>query len=242
MMEISSKGHGSLPSEEELLKTLEGHYHEDLLHRSSGFYTYLKLFAVICLAAPVAVFFSMMVISGFQSGTEHSAGTKPPEPQSTPVMEKTHLNDRLIESILRELKKSNDRLAAAMTAQTKVLELMASGIPEAFRETAKAAPPVPEVSVEGPKALVVKVPTAEPFDLGYEKIKILQLCGLDLDDPITGPGKLAEMENVEVVREVIHSFDIILASSRENRDVSPFIRGNVLKGRKYAIEQLKKIK
>lgn len=228
-------GHGNLPSEEELLKTLEGHYHEDLLHRGDGIYSYLKLFATICLAAPVAVFFSMIVISGFQS--EENL-----QPRAAAPMEETASpENRQIESLIVELEKSNGQIAAAMSAQTKALERIAAGIPEAIKgATYDAAPKA--VSEDGPKVIVVKVPVSEPFDLGYEKIKILQLCGVDLDDPISGPGKFAEMENAEVAKEVIHSFDVILASSKEKKEVSAFIIGNALKGRKYAIEQLKKIK
>jgi len=229
----TGQGHGNLPSEEELLKTLEGHYHEDLLHRGDGIYSYLKLFAAICLAAPVAVFFSMIVISGFQPEEKL-------QPRSaTPMGEPASSNSQQIDSLIGELEKSNSRIAAALATQTKALERIASRIPEATKGSVKSAQ---AGSAEGPKIIVVKVPVSEPFDLGYEKIKILQLCGVDLDDPISGPGKFAEMYNAEVVKEVIHSFDIILASSKNHKEVSAFIRGNALKGRKYSIEQLKKIK
>lgn len=231
--------HGSLPSEEELLKTLDGHYHEDMLHRTDGAHKYFKLFVTICLAAPVATFFSMLVITGFGKGDSQKA----PVPSSGSVSE-ISMDQSGVVALLREMEKSNARIADSLEAQTRALEKMAVGIPNAVVESAKATPAAvaPDISVEGPKVIVVKTPTVEPFDLGYEKLKIFQLCGVDLDDPISGPGKFSNIESVEVVKEVIHSLDLILASSKENKDISPFILGNALKGRKFAIEQMKKIK
>ena len=226
---------GNIPSEEELHRVLEEHHnHDEAAFNYHGNYPFVKLFLAICLSAPVAAFLATKVIANFGAN-----------PGAIAPSINAQAGGEDLSALIASQEKSNIKIAEAIGAQTSALEKLTAAVSATL--ATKAPEPAadgsePTKAMEKTKVILVKAPTQEPFDLGYEKIKILDLCGVDLDDPISGPEAFSKIDNVEIIKEVIHSFDIILASSKDNKEVSAFIKGNALKGRKFAIEQLKKIK
>lgn len=203
--------------------------------------SYIKLFFTIVIAAPVAVLLSLMAFD-FYSGVAVSLGLKneppaqaPLRPEPKPVAE---TNDKLGQW-LSAFEKSNRKLTASLEKQTLAISKLADKKPQVIKvET----PKVKETKTRAPKIIVVKVPTREKFDLNYEKQKIYELAGVDMDDPITSAKPFNVIKSRDVLKELIRSFDLIIAASRDHDEISDFLKSNAMTGKKHTTRRLKKVR
>ncbi|VAX20944.1 hypothetical protein MNBD_NITROSPINAE04-318 [hydrothermal vent metagenome] len=203
--------------------------------------SYIKLFFTIIISAPVAVFLSLMVYDAY-SGFAVSVGLKkervvqaPVRPAPAPVAKK---DDKLGEW-LSAFKKSNRKLVASLEKQTAAISKLANKKPQIVKiETPKGK----KTRAKEPRIIVIKVPSREKFDLNYEKQKIYELAGLDMDDPITSAKLFNAIKSRDVLKELIRSFNLIIAASRDHDEVSDFLKSNAMTGKKYATRRLKKVR
>ncbi|MGK7345205.1 MAG: hypothetical protein ACNS63_05295 [Candidatus Nitrospinota bacterium M3_3B_026] len=226
---------------------------EDRVHEAPAAppFSFAKLFVTIALAAPVAVFLALMVMD-FYPGFARMAGLREekiiaPEVEKAGAGESEKEKDPLA-GLAESIQKSNRDLVAAVNRQTEAALKLAEKKPDVIKVEApevKIKPPSQAKApvVEGPRIVVVKVPTAEKFDLAYEKKKILELSGVDLDDPISASSKpFSAMESRDALKEVIRSLDEIIASSRDHEEVGEFLKNNALEAKKLARQALSRMK
>lgn len=243
------RGKARLPINEEDLALVYGggeEAHEEELEAAAPF-SFLKLFFTIIIAAPVATALSLAVGDVYDDFAKGVGLRKAPvpviaqQPAEKPE-DKTADSDyvRKLADALEGLGKTNRSLVSAVNSQTKALEKMAAKKPDVVKVETGAK--VPDVKVDSPKVIVVKVPSRERFDLEYEKRRILELAHIDIDDPVTGPGPFNKIGSREIIKELIRSFNAILAASRDHEEVSDILKENVLLGKKYALQRLKKLK
>ena len=200
--------------------------HEPAPAPARGF-SFVKLFFVIVLAAPLAATLALAAADGY----ERLAARLGMRPQSAPEAPST----AAIAPLVAQLKASQDALAASMAKQTAAIAALAQRASEPPAPTPAAAP-------AEPKIIVVKVPSRETFDLDYEKQKIRELAGIDMDDPITNSAPFDKLASRDAVKELIRSFDAIIAAARDHDEVSAFLKSNALEGKKHAARRLQKLK
>ncbi len=202
--------------------------------------SYIKLFFAIVFAAPVATFLALAVIDLY-SGFAVSAGLRKPQPLPAPVVKKepSGESEKLLK-LVEAFDKSNKKLLAAIGKQTEAIIKLAEKKPVTIKvESPKGSG---QVKAQPPKIVVVKVPSREKFDLNYEKQKVLELAGIDLDDPVTNSKPFNSIKSRDVLKELIRSFDLIIAAARDHDEVSDFLKSNAMTAKKYATRRLKKVR
>ncbi len=216
---------------------------------STGFF---RLFITIVLAAPVAAFLTLIVMDIYPPiaetiGLRSATITALPEDSVT----KPGKADSFT-ALLKAMQKSNKSLAAAMNRQADAIKKLAAKKPGTVKVTIPPikipeikippikfpAQPKAQVSITQQKIVVVRVPSREKFDLAYEKQKILELSGVDLDDPVTGSQIFSKIKSWDALKEVIRSLDDIIAAARDHDEVTDFLKANALKAKKYATKRL----
>ena len=244
-----------LPLHEDDMAIAMGHepaeIEEELAEESIVLISYTKLFITLALAAPVAAFLVMIAIDLYP-GFALMAGLRKSKPKPPPIVKvqakpKASTTDDKITSLLAAVEKSNNNLAFALQKNYKVMAKIASKKAEVIKiESQSKSPKItvqsPKITIPPPKVIVVKVPSREKFDLAYEKQKILDLAGVDLDDPITGPKDFNNIISRDTLKELIRSFDTIIGASRTHAEVSEFVKKNALAGKGFASRRLRKLK
>ncbi len=221
----------------------------------NGSISYLKLFLAIVLAAPFATLLALTVMELYPGGAgdQETVVTEPvklPDKEPAVVAKQPRPNNDQnvkIVAMLDSINKTNRSLVTALQKQTEAILKIAEKKPEAATGEETGPAPVQEIKVDipkmpPPKVIVVKVPSRDRFDLSYEKQKVLQLSGVDLDDPVTGAGQFGKIQSRDALKETIRSLDAIIAASRDHQEVSDFIKTNALAAKKFASQRLKSLK
>lgn len=196
--------------------------------------SYIRLFFTIVIAAPAAVLLSLMV-HDIYSSVAVGVGLKnePPAQALIQPVPEAKTDDRLGEW-LSAFEKSNRELVASLEKQTAAILRLAEKKPGIIK--------VESPKGKASKIIVVKVPSREKFDLNYEKQKIYELAGVDMDDPITSAKLFNVIKSRDVLKELIRSFNLIIAASRDHDEISDFLKSNSMTGKKYATRRLKKVR
>jgi len=202
--------------------------------------SYIKLFFTIVISAPVAVFLSLMVYDAY-SGFAVSVGLKKEMPvhESARPAPLVKTDDKLGEW-LNAFDKSNRRLGASLEKQTSAILKLANKKPQIVKVENRRKGKKTKAS--DTKIIVIKVPSREKFDLNYEKQKIYELAGVDMDDPITNAKPFNAIKSRDVLKELIRSFNLIIAASRDHDEVGDFLKNNAMTGKKHATRRLKKVR
>ncbi len=207
--------------------------------------SYIKLFFTIVISAPVAVLLSLIVYDVY-SGAAVSFGLKKERIVQAPVQPApvVKTDDKLGEW-LSAFKKSNRKLVASLEKQTSAISKLANKKPQIVKIETPIKVETPKgkkTKTKEPRIIVIKVPSREKFDLNYEKQKIYELAGVDMDDPVTSAKPFNAIKSRDVLKELIRSFNLIIAASRDHDEVSDFLKSNAMTGKKYATRRLKKIR
>ncbi|VAX17522.1 hypothetical protein MNBD_NITROSPINAE02-391 [hydrothermal vent metagenome] len=191
--------------------------------------SYLLLFVTIVVAAPVAALLVLAVIDLYEP-LSVKLGLKNEPAMVAPVASAINSDeDERLAMWVELTKKNNKALVNSINKQTKAILKLAKKKPARIK--------VPPAKVE---VIVVKVPTRESFSLEYEKKKLLDLAGVDLDDPVV-ESSFDTVVSKQVLKEIIRSLDSIIKASRNNSAISSFQKSNALKAKKYAKKRLSKI-
>ncbi|HEB71416.1 MAG TPA: hypothetical protein ENI77_02200 [Nitrospirae bacterium] len=206
--------------------------------------SYIKLFFTIVISAPVAVLLSLIVYDVY-SGVAVSLGLQkerivqaPARP--APLEKKAAKTDDRSGEWIKAFAKSNRKLTASLEKQTSAILKLANRKPQIVKVESRKQGKKKKVS--NPKIIVIKVPSREKFDLNYEKQKVYELAGVDLDDPVTSAKPFNAIKSRDVLKELIRSFNLIIAASRDHDEVSDFLKSNAMTGKGYATLRLKKIR
>ncbi|MBI4829708.1 MAG: hypothetical protein HY804_13040 [Nitrospinae bacterium] len=191
-------------------------------------FSFIKLFIVIVLAAPLATVLALAAADGYERYAKPLGFRASPAPAP-----EAPARDALA-PLVAQFKALQDSLAAALNKQTEAIAALAG------RAAESASPPA--AAPAETKIIVVKVPSRETFDLDYEKQKIRELAGIDMDDPITNSAPFDKLASRDAVKELIRSFDAIIAAARDHDEVSAFLKSNALEGKKHATSRLRKLK
>lgn len=215
-------------------------------------FSFAKLFVTIALAAPVAVFLAMMVMDLYPAFArmtglrEEAAGAQRIVKTDA---EKAKEKEGPLAGLAEAIRASSRDIAAAVGRQTEAVLKLAGRKPDVVKVEAPEVrvkvperAPAPAQAAQRPKIVVVKVPTAEKFDLAYEKQKILELSGVDIDDPVSGSKPFDAVKSRDALKEVIRSLDAIIAASRDHAEVGDFLKGNALEAKKLARQALSRMK
>ncbi len=89
------------------------------------------------------------------------------------------------------------------------------------------------------KILVITNQTGT-FSFKFEKQKLLELAGIDIDDPINGTETINKIKSPEILITAIDSFSNIILNGR-GKDVSDFHLKNSIEGKKLATKRLRKL-
>lgn len=259
--ETPKRTRAHLPLNEEDLALAMGEEmgHEERARHAALPFSFGKLFLSIVLAAPVAAVLVLAAMDLYPMISE-SIGLRQPEekaPAESVVERKEKPSDsktdEKLAKLMDSLAKFNKNLVTALNKQTDAVLKLANKKPDVIKVEAPElklktpeikvnVPERPAPVVEQPRIVVVKVPTMEKFDLAYEKRKVLELAGVDLDDPVTGPEPFENIKSREALKEVIRALDAIIAASRDHEEVSDFLKNNALEAKKHVQERLRKVK
>ncbi len=191
--------------------------------------SYLLLFLTIVLAAPIAALLVLVVTDLYGPLSEKlGLNNEPAIVVPAGAVANTQEEERLALWI-KTIEKNNKALVYSINKQTKAILQLAKKKPGKIK--------IPPAKV---KVIVVKVPTKESFSLKYEKKKLLDLAGLDLDDPVVETS-FDTVSSKEVLKEIIRSLDSVIKASRNNSVISSFQKNNALKAKKYAKKRLSKM-
>ncbi len=246
--ENPKRGKGDLPLNDEDLELAYGGSHLDEEHDEYYAYqgiSFIRLALAIILSAPVATFLALVVMDIYPD-LATSMGLRKPEPvitQADPVaVAKVAEKDESLAKWIGAFERSNRELVAAINKQSKVLADIANRKPDVIRveskTSQKSAPP--QIKVASPKVIVVKVPTRERFDLEYEKQKVLELSGVDLDDPVASSKPFDRIKSRDTLKELKRSLDLIISNARDHDEISDFMKNNALTAKRYVIKRLRK--
>jgi hypothetical protein len=234
-------GKGPLPVEEEDLAPVMGRAGGEerpaSLHHAPRPLTAGRLLVTLILAAPVATVLSAAALDLYAGlapigGPRPMATDEPAAVEPAPAAMGKPSAGIDIARLADVFEKSDRRIAAALETQAAALAKLAERKPDVVTVEAKAA---------APTIMVVKVPTREVFDLAYEKKKILDMAGIDIDDPVTAADLFDDVTNRTVMKEVIRALDEI-ATHKDEPEVDSFLLSNVLTAKKHARDRLKKLK
>lgn len=194
--------------------------------------SYIKMFFTIILAAPFAALLVVIVLEGYDTvatvtGLRQAPVIEEPEETADKSQMKNFEENERFAKLVKAFERNNNKIVRAINKQTAATLKLANKKPD----TIKVMPQ---------KIVVVKVPTSEQFNLAYEKGKVLELAGIDLDDPVSGPAQFANVRSKAALREVIRSLDAIIKASKYDKKISSFLKGNALKAKKYAKQRLSK--
>jgi len=92
-----------------------------------------------------------------------------------------------------------------------------------------------------PKVVVINQGSVDGFTVKNEKQRILELGGIDIDDPIVHKNAFSKIKSKKIMDALIQSFNRILENQNEP-GVSDFLVKNAKKGKTLAIEYRKDLK
>lgn len=244
-----------LPLAEDDIAQAFGRVKENLepveVENNTGGFSYPKLVLAIALSAPLATFLSLLVIDLYDPFAQ-SVGLRATQViETSVVVEKKDSGDDKFTKLLGSIEKSNRQMVSAIKKQTTAITKQASAITkqgEAVTKLANKKPSVIKVEparagkVPAPKLVVVRVPSHDKFELAYEKQKVLELSGLDLDDPVAGTNPFKSLNSRDALKETIRALDTIIAAAKDHAEVGDFLKSNSLKAKKYALKRLSKLK
>jgi hypothetical protein len=246
----SGRGKMTLPiSDEDLAMAYGGESdHDHYPAPTTSTISYKKLFLTVVLAAPIATLLCMFVIEIWPMmatgmGLRDTVVTDMVTSATTETKPSANF-EKVMNKISSSIDLSNQRLTAALDRQSRAIVKIANKKPEVIKVNEGAGQKAPEIKVAVPKTnvIVVKVPSREKFDLAYEKQKVIELSGVDLDDPITSSKLFDRIKSRDVVKELIRSFNAIIAAARDHDEVSDFMKKNALTAKKHAARRLKKLR
>lgn len=227
-------------------------------HKKERF-SYIKLFLTITFSAPVAALLVLVVIDLYEPvalmvglSTPEPEEVQPiikvvsaPAPAPTPAPAKVVTTgsatlgapgmEKRLDSLANSIESSNSKIVTAINKQTEALSKLASRKPDVVKVSQSSG----EQSAS--KIVVVKVPSREKFDLDYEIQKIMDLSGIDLDDPINSSSSFDKIKSRDVMKELIRSLDAIIGASVDHPEVGEFLKSNALTAKKYARARLGKM-
>jgi len=207
--------------------------------------SFIGLALAIILSAPVATFLALVVMDIYPD-LAISVGLRNPEPAITQVapapVTKVAEREESLAKWIGAFEKSNRELVTAINKQSKTLADIANKKPDIIKvesEGARKSAPT-QIKVASPKVIVVKVPTREKFDLEYEKQKVLELSGVDLDDPVASSRPFDRIKSRDTLKELKRSLDLIISNARDHDEISDFMKKNALTAKRYVINRLRK--
>lgn len=258
-VEIAKQNPGPLPlTDEDLASVMDEEYEEPATLRilsPKKPRSYAKLFFTLVFAAPCAAVLTLTVIDVYDLYSPAFPWVKKPEikeqvikpapkikPKPKPEESATSIDSKKFAALIASLEKSNQSLIAVLKKQGVAAEKQI----KALEKIAKAKPDVVKITTSsggggGAKIIVVKVPSREKFDLGYELQKILDLAGVDLDDPITSTS-FGSISSRDSLKEILNSLNAIIAASRDHDEVGEFLKSNAMTAKKIVQARLRKIR
>lgn len=91
------------------------------------------------------------------------------------------------------------------------------------------------------KVVVINNEPGGTFSFKFEKKKLFELSGIDIDDPIKGTKKIGKIKSVDVLIAIMDSFNRILWNGAQY-GVSNFHIKNVIEGKRQALKKLQELK
>jgi len=99
-----------------------------------------------------------------------------------------------------------------------------------------------KLSKDGIQKVVVLSPSEDyTFNYSFEKKKILEISGIDIDDPVIGSKAISKIKSSQVLIELIDTFNKIIMSGPQY-NVSSFRIKNIIEAKKQALKKLKKLR
>jgi hypothetical protein len=93
----------------------------------------------------------------------------------------------------------------------------------------------------GQKVVIFRPEYPGAYSFEAEKTKIYELGGMDIDDPVTGMGKMSKINSAEVLMAMIESFDRITLNAAQY-NTSEFHVKNAIESKKLAFKRLQELK
>jgi hypothetical protein len=78
------------------------------------------------------------------------------------------------------------------------------------------------------------------FSIKYEKKKLLEIAGIDIDDPIKNTMKIRNIDSIKTLNQLKVSFNRILTNAKEHK-ISDFHIQSAKKGKRQAEQRLKEL-
>jgi len=91
------------------------------------------------------------------------------------------------------------------------------------------------------KVVIINSEAPGSFSFKMEKKKLLEVSGIDMDDPMAGTETISNINSAEVLMAMIDSFNRILSKGGED-GVTKFYVKNALAGKTQALKRLKEIR
>jgi len=91
------------------------------------------------------------------------------------------------------------------------------------------------------KVVVIQPPLSGQFSFDAEKAKIYDLSGINMDDPVSGANKLAQVKSVELLYSLMESFDRIVQNAVAG-NISDFHVKNAIEWKKRALKRLQELR
>ncbi len=126
----------------------------------------------------------------------------------------------------------NDKLLKTLAEQNKKIGESLAILSKAFDRFSKQ---------EIQKVVVISNEAPGRFSFKMEKKKLLEISGIDLDDPIAGTEITSNINSAEVLMAMIDSFNRILSKGGED-GVTGFYVKNALAGKTQTLKRLKEIR
>lgn len=82
--------------------------------------------------------------------------------------------------------------------------------------------------------------TPQTFSIKHEKKILLEIAGIDIDDPIKNTMKIRNIGSIKTLNELMVSFDRILSNAKEHK-ISNFHIESAKKGKRQAEQRLKEL-
>jgi len=203
---------------------------QELSHRFR--YFFLKLFLVLIGTTVIGISF-IIGFAPFLTNKMTDVGIIQPTPlkeKQLPAQPSEKKSDTgqlgsLVKAI-QENTKSNRQLVETMIAGNKSIETNLGKLVKDF---------------SAPKVVVINQGSVGGFTIQNEKQRILELGGIDIDDPIVHKNAFSKIKSKKIMDALIQSFNRILEYQNEP-GVSDFLVKNAKKGKTLAIQYRKDLK